>query len=130
MQKCVRCGNEFDPTSNFIDDIDMLSAIEYFLGCEMEPFCPDCLENLKQKIDNTVDRWLTINGNYGIDKKTKGGYKVIVSGKNQDAFAKYVGWIYTKGEWLAAYWDSEGHWKSGPFTTSDTEYDLVFLKDL
>ena len=118
MQKCKRCGSEY------------VSSYKHVCLDYSTEYCPDCLENLNQKIGNTVKEWLTMNGNYDIDKKTKGGYKVIVSGKNQDAFAKYVGWIYTKGEWLAAYWDSKGCWKSGPFTTSDTEYDLVFLKDL
>ena len=115
MRKCKRCGSEY------------VSSYEHKWLAYSTEYCTDCLENLTQKIDNAVKEWLTMNGNYGIYEKTKGGYKVIISGENQDAFAKYVGWIYTKGEWLAAYWDSEGHWKSGAFTVNDNDYDLVFL---
>ena len=55
--KCTKCGTEFDPAYDFVDDVDLLEGLLAFCK-EAEYWCSDCCYEVIEKMDEVVDNAL------------------------------------------------------------------------
>ena len=53
--KCRICGQEFDPSFDFLEDMDALDALMFFVN--IDELCIECTENLLNEIVNTVAKF-------------------------------------------------------------------------
>ena len=54
--KCKRCGKNFDPAYDFVEDTEKLEALNYYV--EIENYCPNCLYEIDNNIWNFVSLML------------------------------------------------------------------------
>ena len=54
--KCKRCGKEFYPSMEFLEDTSLLEALAYYFGNyeELEGYCNECLYAIDEKIDKII----------------------------------------------------------------------------
>ena len=52
---CSKCKRQFDPENEFIEDYDMLVALDYYI--EPDDYCPECLYALDDIITKSVREW-------------------------------------------------------------------------
>lgn len=50
---CQVCKKEYDPSMEFVEDVELLEAISYFI--DIEKTCPDCIYKFKDKIEEFVE---------------------------------------------------------------------------
>ena len=55
MKNCKRCKKEYDPSMDFIEDINLLEALETYIDTEY--FCSDCLNELDKKFVFAALNW-------------------------------------------------------------------------
>lgn len=54
--KCYKCGKEFDPSMDFVEDVDLLEALDYFIA--IDGMCSTCMYALRDKLATTVKEFL------------------------------------------------------------------------
>lgn len=50
--KCSVCGKEYDPSMEFVEDVELLEAMDFFI--DIESTCPDCVYSIRDKIEAVV----------------------------------------------------------------------------
>jgi hypothetical protein len=55
---CKKCGKEFDPSMEFVEDYELLEALNWFV--ETEHLCPKCCYKLRDVIERNAKDF--ING--------------------------------------------------------------------
>ena len=46
---CISCKEEYDSSMEFVEDIELLQAIDYFVSIEV--ICPKCIYKLRDEIE-------------------------------------------------------------------------------
>lgn len=49
---CKKCKKEYDPSMEFVEDVELLQAMDFFVNIEI--FCPDCINFLRDEIDKLI----------------------------------------------------------------------------
>lgn len=50
---CKKCGREYDSSMEFIEDVELLEAINYFL--DIEVICPDCIYKVRDEFEKIAE---------------------------------------------------------------------------
>ena len=50
---CKKCNKEYDSSMDFIEEIELLEAMDYFV--DIESICPDCIYKLRDKFEEIVE---------------------------------------------------------------------------
>lgn len=53
IEKCEKCKKEYDPSTEFVEDCELMESMMYFLG-EDPQWCPDCIYQLKKEIGEII----------------------------------------------------------------------------
>jgi hypothetical protein len=49
---CEICEREYDPSMEFVEDVHLLEAMDYFI--DIESTCPDCIYKIRDKIEEFI----------------------------------------------------------------------------
>ncbi len=52
MKTCKKCKRQFDPEFEFVEDYELITAMEHFL--DIEELCPDCIYQIEDAINDTI----------------------------------------------------------------------------
>ena len=52
---CKKCGKEFDSSVDFVEDVEMLEAINHFI--DIKNYCPACIYDLESKLSDLAYLW-------------------------------------------------------------------------
>jgi tRNA(Ser,Leu) C12 N-acetylase TAN1 len=52
MNKCKRCKREYDPSFEFVEEVELLETLDRYI--ELDDYCPDCLYELDDKVGNFI----------------------------------------------------------------------------
>ena len=55
MDYCKKCKREFDPSTEFVEEVELLDCLDRYVNVDY--YCPDCLEELDKKFVFTVLNW-------------------------------------------------------------------------
>jgi hypothetical protein len=55
--QCCRCHKSFDPSYEFIEDINLCEVLLYYLDSDMDNFCPECLEEFNNQITTAAEEF-------------------------------------------------------------------------
>ncbi len=50
---CKECNRIYDPSMEFVEDVELLEAMSYFI--DIEVVCPECIYDLRDKIERMVE---------------------------------------------------------------------------
>lgn len=53
---CKKCKKEYDPAYDFIEEIELLEALNYFI--DIENHCSLCLYDLRDRISDSVNHFV------------------------------------------------------------------------
>ena len=56
MTKCKVCNKEYDESMDFVEDVEMLEALDFFV--DIESICPDCLYKIKDEIEKMTEKYV------------------------------------------------------------------------
>ena len=48
MKKCKKCKREFDPSMEFVEDVELLEVVNRYI--DTDNICPECIEEIDEKI--------------------------------------------------------------------------------
>ena len=55
---CKKCGREYNPSMDFVEDYDMIMSIDYFADLNsINELCPECVYELSDMISEVVKNW-------------------------------------------------------------------------
>lgn len=55
MNVCKKCGREYSPTEEFVEDYELQMSVEFFTEMNsLDSLCPDCIYELSDKISELV----------------------------------------------------------------------------
>lgn len=54
--QCYVCKKEFNEAKDFVEEIELLEALDYFIN--IEGICPECIYKLRDKLFAVVDEFL------------------------------------------------------------------------
>ena len=49
---CKICNRVYDPSMEFVEDSELLEALDYFI--DIEVLCPDCIYEIRDDIERIV----------------------------------------------------------------------------
>ncbi len=52
MNQCKKCLKEYDPSEDFIEEIELLESLMRYLN--VEEFCSDCLYDIDNQIEDML----------------------------------------------------------------------------
>ena len=55
MNKCNKCDREYDPSYEFVEEVELLESVQRYL--DVDNYCPDCLYDLDDKLSDFTDIW-------------------------------------------------------------------------
>ena len=55
MEYCKRCNKGYDPTTDFIEDVNLIECLETYIDTDY--YCPDCLYELDKKFVFAALNW-------------------------------------------------------------------------
>lgn len=59
MKNCIYCNREYDPSMEFVEDVQLLEAMDYFI--DIENVCPECIYDIRDEFEKHVE--MKNNGN-------------------------------------------------------------------
>ena len=55
MDYCKRCNKEFDPSIEFVEDVNLVECLEIYIDTDY--YCPKCLYDLDKKFVFAALNW-------------------------------------------------------------------------